>query len=148
MERRAFIQSFVPLAALLWWGGCEKSEKKSRCALCGMDITEVEYYAKAIDSKGRVYEFDDFGCMILYTQKHPLAWSYFVYARDIGALVDATKAHYSRTETTPMHYGFGAYKEEGEGRVSFEEAKEAMLKNETLANPLFRRVLLKRESIH
>ncbi|MGP1450458.1 MAG: hypothetical protein ACTTJS_04955 [Wolinella sp.] len=141
MERRRFL-IFCSIFSVFGISGCEEDEH--RCAHCGMAITEQKYLATAIDSSGKKYFFDDFGCMILYTQKLKKEWKMSVYAQDSKKMIDARNACYSRTENTPMKYGFGAYEMAGDSTcVSFDVASEAMLKGETMANPLFRHVLQK-----
>lgn len=39
---------------------------KDNCYLCKMGITDIRYAAELITTKGRVYKFDDIGCLVSY----------------------------------------------------------------------------------
>ncbi len=40
------------------------------CDFCKMTIANAQYAAELVTEKGRVYKFDDFSCMIKYTQEN------------------------------------------------------------------------------
>jgi copper chaperone NosL len=66
----------------------------------------------------------------------------WVNSLDLGGWIDARRASYSRSDTTPMSYGFGAYSGSRAGYVDFNSMQSYMLKGETLANPDFRKQVL------
>ncbi len=93
-----------------------------QCSRCKMDIVDKIYSAQVVDSKGKTWFFDDIGCMILWLAEAPLDKKgsvIWVYALDTQKPVDAKKAFFSQNESTPMHYGFGAYENQKEGTISF-----------------------------
>ncbi|MFP4331743.1 MAG: hypothetical protein ACLFQJ_00455 [Campylobacterales bacterium] len=114
--------------------------------VCRMDVEYKEYSAQLALKSGKTYIFDDPGCLILFM--HELdsdileGAKSFVYTNDTRKYIDATKAYYSRTDPTPMHYGFGAYEKSFEDAIDFEEASTLMLRGETLNNPTVARKLL------
>ncbi len=111
---------------------------------CGMPIVAIDDAAQAIAPDGKTWFFDDIGCLALWMQDKAfkdelVIW---VHARDTGGWIDAHQAFFTLTEETPMHYGFGAYKEKKEGMIDFENVQLRMLRDEHMANPYTRRELL------
>ncbi len=138
----------VPLLMALFIGcsdGSKSTEKRVEnpvCAECRMPIHGPAESAKAIVD-GKTYHFDDPGCMVLWLQKHPASGVRLeVYTRDTHRWIDATKAHYSLTDTTPMGYGFGAYEKPAKGRIPYESMRMRMLQGLTLKDPKIRKRLL------
>lgn len=113
-------------------------------AQCGMTINQVEDSAQAVATDGRTWFFDDVGCLALWLKDNRLRdeMVLWVHSRDTAAWVDARQAWYSRTDETPMGYGFAAYSAEGEGRVDFEEMVRMMQRDQHLNNPSTRDELL------
>ncbi len=62
--------------------------------------------------------------------------------KDSKKYIDARMAWFSRTETTPMGYGFGAYEIKKDGLISFEEMLLKVLRNEDLRNPYIKKELI------
>lgn len=111
---------------------------------CGMPIQHLEDAAQAVAPDGKTWFFDDVGCLALWMsdkgfKEELVLW---VYAKDTQTWIDAHAAFYTRTDDTPMHYGFGAYAHKAEGMIGFETLRLLMLRNEHLANPYTRRELL------
>ena len=111
---------------------------------CGMVISSHKYAAQAVDEEGKTLFFDDVGCLAewLRSKKEPSRYRLYVFTNDTARWIDARKAHYSRTEKTPMHYGFGAYEMPKEGLIDFKALTLFVLRNETLNNPYTKRELL------
>lgn len=117
--------------------------------VCRMDVISKHHSAQLALKSGKTYIFDDPGCMILFMSEldpeiEASAKSY-VYTNDTKRYIDAKKAYYSRTDLTPMHYGFGAYENYFDGAIDFNEAKTLMLRGETLNNPAVARRLLNKK---
>lgn len=117
---------------------------KTQDAQCGMIVDSLDYAAQAIAPDGRTWFFHDLGGLPLFLAGKPfeneaVLW---VYARDQKSWIDARAAFYTRTEPTPMFYGFGAYAENGEGRVDYETMRQMMLRGENLTSPAVKRKLL------
>jgi len=111
---------------------------------CGMPIKHLQDSAQAIAPDGKTWFFDDIGCLAIWMQDKDfkdklVIW---VYAKDTKIWIDAHKAWYSLTDSTPMHYGFGAYVTKKENFIDFETMQLRMLRNENMSNPHFRRELL------
>ncbi|WP_281950755.1 hypothetical protein [Nitrosophilus kaiyonis] len=110
---------FISLAFL----GCEKKDytkepatmhwDRDMCERCKMAISERKFAVQAIDENGKVYKFDDIGCLILWQKKeHPEIHFKKIWITDAksGEWIDAKEAEYTRDYITPMGYGFGAHK--------------------------------------
>lgn len=117
---------------------------KYKDRFCNMDIEDITYSAQAILINNDTIFFDDIGCLILWLEEQTrkdkiVLW---VWARDAGIYIDATKAWYSLTEHTPMRYGFGAYKTKQNNYINFDTMTHSMLNGNTMANPKIRKYLL------
>ncbi|MCF7823421.1 MAG: nitrous oxide reductase accessory protein NosL [Candidatus Marinimicrobia bacterium] len=113
---------------------------------CGMIIHDLSYASQVIAPDGKTWFFDDHGCMAAWLNHKPFEKDAVIWVPDLdsGKWIDGRKAWYSRTDDTPMSYGFGAYSEQKDGFVDFYEMQQLMLKGETLANPSVRKQLLEK----
>ncbi len=113
---------------------------------CGMEVEKMKNASQVILKDGRAFVFDDPGCMVLWLDKNhydPKDVKLWTYSDDTHRWIDAKKAHYTLTDSTPMHYGFGAYeKNTTEKTIPFEEMRLKMLRGENLTNPKIRKKLL------
>ena len=66
----------------------------------------------------------------------------WVMTTDPKKYIDGRLAWYSRTDSTPMKYGFGAYANKQDGFLTFDEMTIKMLRKEDLRNPYIRKELL------
>ncbi len=112
------------------------------CSMCKMEIDKKSFSAQVVDEEGKTWFFDDIGCMALWLNDQPFKDSaaIWVYALDTNRWIDGRRALYSTDETTPMHYGFGAYENERDGTVNFETVIEYMQKGMHMANPEYRKL--------
>jgi copper chaperone NosL len=111
---------------------------------CGMPVEHLRDSAQAVAADGKTWFFDDPGCLVLWLDKHrhPERLKLWVHSRDGAGYIDARLAWYSRTDSTTMEYGFGAYQDRQEGYVNFGEMNDLMLRGENLTNPYVRKELL------
>ncbi|BAF73107.1 hypothetical protein [Sulfurovum sp. NBC37-1] len=117
--------------------------KTYQCSQCNMFVNDPDYAAELITNEGMTYFFDDIGCLVKWIQKHSSADSkMFVRSLDTHRWVDARKAWYSRTDSTPMHYGFGAYEKKTKDLISFQTMESLILKGKTLRDPAVKKLLL------
>jgi copper chaperone NosL len=110
---------------------------------CGMIIDTLEYASQVVSTEGKTWFFHDHGGMVKWLSdkefaSHAVIW---VYAHDTKKWIDGRSAWYSRTDKTPMNYGFGAYAQRQEGFIPFEEMRLLMLRGENLTNPYVRKQL-------
>jgi hypothetical protein len=154
---------WIWVLALMWLAGCGGTPSQSgaqlespdggpvafspgsvACPECHMDLKGLVDSAELVEGK-KVTVFDDPGCMVLWMEKHgidPRKAKIYVYTRDTKRWIDATKAHYSQTDPTPMGYGFGAYEKPAKDRIAFEEMRLRVLRGLTLKDPKIRKKLL------
>ncbi len=126
----------------------EFKDNTVQCPQCFMYLVGKKHTAQIIDGKGKTHFFDDIGCAILWLKNQkiePQSVVMWVFSLDTQRYVDAFKATYTLTETTPMLYGFGAYETPKEGSVDFWEMRLKMLRGETMSDPKVRQKLLGRE---
>lgn len=115
------------------------------CAKCNMTIKEVGYSAQAVKKNGDTFFFDDIGCMILWVQKYKGSIkTMYVKTLDTHQWLAAQKAYYLRTESSPMHYGFGALQSNKKECISYKKVKEYLFKGKTMRNPATRKELLQK----
>ena len=111
---------------------------------CKMLLKTYKNALEVIAPDGRTWFFDDPGCMVLWLKDKPwrkkaVIW---VYTIDTNRWIDARKAWYGVTDSTAMHYGFGAREKKCPKCINFEEMRLKMLRGENLTNPKIRKKLL------
>jgi len=112
---------------------------------CGMVIDSIKYASEVISPDGNTWFFHDHGGMIKWLEARPFKnkATIWVHAIDTNRWIDGKKAHYTRDEDTPMHYGFGAYEKSKPNTITFQEMRLLTLRGETMVNPKVRKQLLK-----
>ena len=111
---------------------------------CGMVIDDITYSSQVIAADGKTWFFHDHGGMVNWLKDKSFKDTavIWVYAKDTKRYIDARTAWYSRTDTTPMFYGFGAYENKKEGLIDFQTMFLHMVRGEHLANPKIKKQLL------
>ena len=111
---------------------------------CGMLINDLNFASQVVAPDGKTWFFDDHGCMAAWLSVRPFKDEAIIWVKDLPSdeWIDGSHAWYSRTDLTPMSYGFGAYKTRREGLIDFTTMQQAMLKGETMANLSFRNQLM------
>ncbi|NPA03366.1 MAG: hypothetical protein GXO61_00730 [Epsilonproteobacteria bacterium] len=122
----------------------EFKPKEVQCVKCTMQLEGKPHSAQAVMPSGRVYFFDDPGCMALWfkDQKEPQKIKLWVYTTDTKRYIDAKKAYYKLGEKTPMNYGFGAYEYKQKDSVGFEQFLLKMIRGENMTNPAIQKKVL------
>ncbi len=138
---RGFRGLFFILALVALFGGCEKKDytkeaakmhwDRDMCERCKMAISDRKFAVQAVDAQGKVYKFDDIGCLILWHKKeHPEIVLKKIWVTDAktGEWIDAKRACYTTDNLTPMGYGFGAHKKAPPNKrcISFAEVEKEM----------------------
>jgi copper chaperone NosL len=111
---------------------------------CGMVINDLTYASQAIAPDGKTWFFHDIGGMVNWLQNKSFKRdaTLWVWAKDTKQWIDAHSANYSRTDITPMGYGFGAYEKHNDKLINYEQMSQYMLRGETLNNPYVKGELL------
>jgi hypothetical protein len=123
-------------------------KREYQCSECTMDIEALSYATQLVTQEGNTYFFDEVGCMVLWLQNHTLPIKeMFVYTYDTHRWIEAEKAWYSRTASTPMGYGFTAFEEKKEGFIPFEKMKTLMLQGQNLHDPFVKKHLLGEDNL-
>ena len=91
------------------------------CDFCKMSIADGKYGAEVITQKGRIYKFDDIGCMLNYCKENANTKMGAYYVNDFAqdnTLIPAEKAHFLSGGNIqgPMHGGIIAFFKEKEAR--------------------------------
>jgi hypothetical protein len=130
------------LAALLLALACGDGDRgpariafgRDACSHCGMAISERRFAVQV--RRGRdVARFDDFGCAVLWLERHG-AQPDEIWAADSDAAgervewLDARRAAFRPRQRTPMAYGFAAVAAARPGDLDFESARRAILEHE------------------
>jgi nitrous oxide reductase accessory protein NosL len=110
---------------LLTFIGCDKKAintqphevhwDRDMCARCAMVVSDRDNTTQVINpTNGKVYMFDDIGCMILWFDNEKIPWKdkavIWITDDKTGKWIDARKAFYDTENITPMAYGFSAHK--------------------------------------
>jgi len=124
-----FFLLFTLAFNLLYFTGCDKKEVSTQpravhwdrdmCARCVMVVSDRKNTTQVINPKnGKVYMFDDIGCMILWFDNKKILWKdkavIWITDAKTGKWIDARKAFYDTNNITPMAYGFVAHKSKDE----------------------------------
>ncbi len=117
-----------------------------QCSRCKMDIVDTNFSAQLVEDDGKTIFFDDIGCLALWVAEHPMSKKrkLWVFALDTKEWIDANSAHYTISENTPMHYGFGAYEENRAGTIDFDTVIERMKEGKHMANPEYAKKIRER----
>ena len=112
-----------------------------------MVIEDLEYASQVVSPSGKTYFFHDHGGMInwLSTKEFKDSAMIWVMTKDTKRYIDGKKAWYSRTDQTPMLYGFGAYEEKTDKLIDYNTMFLHMVRGEHLANPKIKQQLLVNE---
>ena len=111
---------------------------------CGMVIDDITYASQVVSPSGKTYFFHDHGGMVHWLENKQfkddaIIW---VMTKDTRRYIEAKYAWYSRTDNTPMLYGFGAYENKSENLIDFDTMFLHMVRGEHLANPKIKKLLL------
>ena len=114
---------------------------------CGMVIDDITYASQVIAPNGKTWFFHDHGGMVNWIKNkdfkdNAIIW---VHAKDTNRWIDGRTAWYSRTDNTPMLYGFGAYEKKTDKLIDYESMFLHMVRGEHLANPKIKKKLLASE---
>lgn len=111
---------------------------------CGMIIDDMTYVSQIVSKDGKTWFFHDHGGMINWLKDKSFKdeVKIWVMTKDTKKYIDGRTAWYSRTDKTPMGYGFGAYENKQEDFISYEQMSVKMLRGENLNNPYIKRELL------
>jgi hypothetical protein len=103
---------------------------KETCANCRMHVGERGFAAQLQTRDGRVFNFDDPGCLFGYREKYPALdehAAYFHHLREERWLKQA-EVGFAPVSPTPMGYGLGAVDAAEPGALSVEAARAQVLK--------------------
>lgn len=111
---------------------------------CGMVIDNFDYLSQVVAPDGKTWFFHDHGGMAHWLinktfKDNAIIW---VMTLDTKRYIDGRKAWYSRTDNTPMKYGFGAYEKQQDEFIDFPTMFLYMARGEHLGNPQIRAKLL------
>ena len=117
-------------------------------SFCGMVIDNMKYASQIVSPKGTTWFFHDHADFVSWLElrtfkNHATIW---VHAIDTNSWIDGRKAWYSRDEITPMNSGFGAYKNEQKGFITFDTMRLYTLRGETMVNPAIKKQLLEQKN--
>ncbi len=111
--------------------GCEKQNQdgphkihydRDMCAECKMVISDRNYAVQIINpEKNKAYNFDDIGCAIIWMENSSEKWldkaKMFVADQKTAELIPSREVYWKKGYTTPMDFGFAAFKLKPEGRI-------------------------------
>ena len=111
---------------------------------CGMVIDSFEYASQVIHEDGKTWFFHDHGGMANWLKNKDFKDTAIIWVmtRDTKKYIDGRSAFYSRTDTTPMGYGFGAYEHSFDGAIDFVTMNRLMVRGEHFGNPKVRASLI------
>lgn len=109
---------------------------------CGMVINDLTFASQVVSKDGKTWFFHDHGGMANWLNQKDDNFKetlkIYVMTKDSKKYTLANDAFFSTNEDTPMRYGFGAYEQNSENLINFNELLLRVLRKETLANPNFK----------
>ncbi len=109
---------------------------------CGMVINDLTFASQVISKDGKTWFFHDHGGMANWINtkddKFKNDIKIFVMTKDSKKYIEVKDAFFSTNEDTPMKYGFGAYENNSDNFISFDEVLLRVLRKENLSNPNFK----------
>jgi len=87
---------------------------RDMCTRCAMVVSDRDNTTQVINpANGKVYMFDDVGCMILWFDEEHITWMdkaiIWITDEKTGKWINAKTAFYDTENITPMAYGFSAH---------------------------------------
>lgn len=115
---------------------------------CGMVIDDITYASQVVSPSGNTYFFHDHGGMVnwISTKDFQDEATIWVMSKDTKRYIDGRTAWYSRTDETPMFYGFGAYENKQKGFIPYKTMFLHMVRGEHMGNPQIKKMLLEGEN--
>jgi copper chaperone NosL len=104
------------------------------CAKCKMSVKDSGFSAELIAADGKVYKFDDLGCLLAFEQDEPAVKAAARYVQDEGTkawtILESAYFVLAKERATPMGYGIHAFakKEDAAKFASALEDKPKVLK--------------------
>ena len=108
------------------------------CVNCLMGMADQKYSVQSINMHGEVLWYDDLGCLIeymgspdweKYEGENAISW---IGDCETGEWLDVKKAWYRYGDRTPMGYGYGALKNQGDSTYNFEETVQRIRDGKTM----------------
>lgn len=111
---------------------------------CGMVINDLAFSSEVISPSGKTWFFHDHGGMAHWIANKKFKDKAIIWVKtlDTKKYIDGRKAWYSRTDKTPMNYGFGAYEIKKDNLIDFNTMFLYMNRGENLTNPFIKKQLL------
>jgi len=118
--------------------------KKYQDSDCGMVIEDMTYVSEVIAPDGKTWFFHDHGGMVNWLKSKSFKDDAIIWSmtKNTKRWMDAKKLWYSRTDITPMEYGFGAYEKKQNNFINFNTMFLYMARGEHLGNPYIKKQLL------
>jgi len=123
----------------------EVKDNKVQCPQCHMFIVGKVHTVQIITNDNKTHFFDDPGCAILWLNKSKIDakdTTIWFFTQDTKTWKKVEDVFFSISDSTPMHYGFGAYENKKDGFISFDEMTLKMLRGENMTNPKIRKKIL------
>jgi len=144
-KMKSTIAPVVLLAVLLSFSSCSNDKpqpinlNKDHCGFCQMSISDAKFATELITAKGRLYKFDDIGCMLHFAASLDEKDIRKFYVSDLNnstSLLDATTAWYVHHESlhSPMNGNTAAFPNEEAAKKLAEEYQTTLLRWQDLDN--------------
>ncbi|MCC6552581.1 MAG: hypothetical protein IT372_06090 [Polyangiaceae bacterium] len=97
------------------------------CARCRMHIGDPHFAAQLQTRDGRILNFDDPGCLILYeVDRAPDVHAIYFHLSREDAWASQDDVAFVPGQTTPMGYGFGAVRRGTPGALPYAEVRQRL----------------------
>lgn len=141
VKSKLFSKALVSSLAALLIVGCNPQQEKisigkDNCEECKMTIMDPKYGCEIVTKKGKVFKFDDLGCMAGFMKRRGVEMSDIhqtlsVNFNNSSEFINVTQAEFvvSSELKTPMGGNAAAFKEASEAKKKSEELKGSKITN-------------------
>lgn len=133
MKLKVLLSSLVMMLVISLLAGCGKESKEpvaineetDKCATCNMQVDDGAYATQLITENGKVYKFDDIGCMNEWKSENSDEAVFIAFVRDNVTLdwVVFEDAYFAFDPSfeTPMAYGIVTFKDKNDAQKFIDE---------------------------
>ena len=103
---------------------------RETCARCNMHISDPRFAAQLQTKDGRILNFDDPGCLVLYeAEQKPDVHAMYFRAFNEDRWLSLDQVAFVDGQTTPMAYGFGAVPRATPGAISYADVRQRLIEH-------------------
>ncbi|TFZ14004.1 nitrous oxide reductase accessory protein NosL [Bacillus cereus] len=145
MNRKVYLSLFFVMV-LMTVAGCNPKgvqpmaidEKKDKCEICNMSVTDNQFATEVILENGKAVKFAEIGCMYKWMEQHKDNKLQAAFVRDYDSKewvgLDEATFVYDKDISTPMAYNMIAFQDKRDAESFVSKNKGMLLTSKDLEN--------------